>query len=328
MASTTDEGPTIHSIESTSHLPRLYVETISLVPNTLVPLTVDQEHYLLDVMRITNPKRWGKKPNAGEDVNDYTGCVRIFNGKDGEWLAQVVVADDEPKKRRRKGRDATVTTVVECQTLLRSQDSAATTTNITLELCFGYIRDKQRRRFVFEKATELGIDSIRILDTDFSNNAGDAYKNKNKDNWSEEDFEKHAKHVIEAAEQSERLSLPIIAEETLTIDVLAEAIESESEQDLWLVCRERSESSPPILSVLDDSTTTRANIYILIGPEGGWSPRELEVFGTLDVVKFVSLGPSVLRAETAAITAVASVQMHRESKSSCETHSSCSKGAK
>ena len=87
MTQSTDDEPatSISSSESTSHLPRLFVQlpgqqeastSVPLRKNSLVPLTADQEHYLLDVMRITNPKRWGKKTTDGQD---YTGCVRIFN---------------------------------------------------------------------------------------------------------------------------------------------------------------------------------------------------------------------------------------------------------
>jgi len=184
-----------------------------------------------------------------------------------------------------------------------------------LELCFGYIKDKARRRWVFEKSTELGIDSVRVLSTDFSSSSDSNYKNKQQRNvWDAEDCEKHFKHVIEAAEQSEQLSVPSIEEKSWSVDELLEAIDnntSESDNHLWLVCRERSATSPPILQVLADSKQT-TSIHILIGPEGGWSPRELNLLANNEKIQFVSLGSSVLRAETAAIAAVAAVQMHRE----------------
>lgn len=381
------------AVESTRHLPRLFVgshdddssasanaETM-MVPlllrkKSLIPLNADQEHYLLDVMRITNPKRWGRgKTTSGDKTEDYTGCVRIFNGIDGEWLARV--AEDpggdpggsNPKKQRRKrGGNKTQTasssgTVLECLELLRSQDprsdntpgssSSSSRSANNLRLYLGYIRDKQRRRWVFEKATELGIDSVTILETDFSNNnngnnSGDSNRDnsyKKKDVRWEDDREKHKLHVIEAAEQCERLTVPSVGAELWSVEAVANEvvakggggdktenetenkienkivqndeneIENETEQHLWLVCRERSESSPPILSVLEDSNSKNqqpTTIHLLVGPEGGWSPRELEVFSSLQQVRFVSLGSSVLRAETAAITAVASVTMHRE----------------
>ena len=326
MTQSTEDEPTISSIESTSHLPRLFVQlpgqqeastTVPLRKNSLVPLTADQEHYLLDVMRITNPKRWGKKTTDGAD---YTGCVRIFNGSDGEWLAKVVVSEDAPtnkKQSRRKrgsGNDPS-TTVLECLHQLRPQPASSP---LQIDLCLGYIRDKQRRRFVFEKATELGVNSIQILETDFCVNEAASYKKKKDLVWEEEEREKHEKHVVEAAEQCERLTVPVVGNGVWSVDTLVKEVilDNSNKNDIWLVCRERSEESPPIISFLEEQATTAAStIHVLVGPEGGWSPRELEIFSSVPAVQFVSLGSSVLRAETAAITAVATIQMHQETKS-------------
>ena len=372
------------TLESTRHLPRLFVGSheddssanantntntviapLLLQKKSLIPLNADQEHYLLDVMRITNPKRWGrfKTTSSGTSdgisttLEDYTGCVRIFNGIDGEWLAKVVEdSGGDPKKQRRKrgGKNSSSGAVLECLEPLRLQDqgsnnapgSSRSNSSTNLRLYLGYIRDKQRRRWVFEKATELGIDSVTILETDFSNNNGNSDSNnrdnsyKKKDVRWEDDREKHKLHVIEAAEQCERLTIPSVGAELWSVEAVANEVarkggdgdenlienvsskdeietETETEQHLWLVCRERSESSPPILTVLEDSVSNSndqlpTTIHLLVGPEGGWSPRELEVFSLIQQVRFVSLGSSVLRAETAAITAVASVTMHRE----------------
>ena len=367
IASSSDPKPsTISSdvVESTRHLPRLFVEprfpfsmaemldldsspddtltsngNVPLQRSSLVSLNADQEHYLLDVMRITNSKRWGKgKASSTSDgsITDYTGCVRIFNGIDGEWLARVVEdpgsGNSKKKQRRKRGGNSKSSsgTVVECLEQLRLQEGENQKPKVKIQLLFGYIRDKQRRKWIFEKATELGIDSIRILETDFSNNSsGDTYKKKDL-RW-EDDRDKHLLHVIEAAEQCERLSIPKIGVEPYSIEDLSKEIlasigsssdntnkkQSESqevEQNFWLVCRERSESSLPILSILDEVyQSPNPTIRILIGPEGGWSAHELETFSSLGpAVRFISLGPSVLRAETAAITAVASVAMYRD----------------
>ena len=330
------------SVESTSHLPRLFVEmptdsetSTSAAPlhkNSLVPLNSGQEHYLLDVMRITNPKRWGKNNSS---KHDYTGHVRIFNGIDGEWLARVVIDDVPPTqkkqhRRKRSGKQASGT-VVECLEQLRPQQQQQKHQEPSrIDLCLGYIRDKQRRRWVFEKATELGVDSIRILETDFCHTDSSSYKKKKDLLW-EEEREKHELHVVEAAEQCERLTVPEVGAGMWTVDTLSSELvvhNNNNKNDLWLVCLERSETSPPILSVLGEATTNESTgssdgasttttspsttIHVLVGPEGGWSPRELEIFSSLETVRSVSLGSSVLRAETAAITAIASIQMHRE----------------
>mmetsp|Transcript_7342 Transcript_7342/g.14419 ORF Transcript_7342/g.14419 Transcript_7342/m.14419 type:complete len:502 (+) Transcript_7342:1227-2732(+) len=439
-------------VESTRHLPRLFIDasasffsstddensknnSVVVMPlreKVLVPLTVDQEHYLLDVMRITNSKRWGQRNNNGSSKKysdndncnnnnkdqdsegndsdsdndgdrcfvDYTGCVRVFNGVDGEWLAKVVVAEDSgggnknKKQRRKRGGkqksnseqlSSSSGTVLECLEQLLPQERTISSSSLplplplqagttqeevavaannnsndiaSLQLYMGYLKDKQRRRWVVEKATELGADTIAILDTDFSNNNNNnnpdysGYKKNKEFRW-EEDCYKHRLHAIEAAEQCERLTVPDISSQAWSVQQIADRVlvtaakinldndNDENTKDqhrnrqhkhVWLVCRERSESSPPILSALQEisasstnansivaSTNTNANananaiiVHVLVGPEGGWSPRELEIFSELEDIQFVSLGASVLRAETAAITAVAAVQMHRE----------------
>jgi 16S rRNA (uracil1498-N3)-methyltransferase len=200
---------------------------------------------------------------------------------------------------------------------------------VSIHLYLGYLKDKQRRKWVVEKATELGIDSIQILDAEYSASAGSAsYKPKDV-KWEADDQDKHALHAIEAAEQSERLTVPSIgvnlwsvdtevAEEvaqTTTTEGGGDEIDS-NERHLWLVCLERSETSPPILTVLTEelaaaTATTKTIVHLLVGPEGGWSPTELQAFSNLGIMS-VSLGSSVLRAETAAITAVAAVAMFFE----------------
>ena len=111
------------------NLPRIYVEGGSMASTTttaalgtasVVPLTPAQSNYL-HVMRIHSPKRWG----------GLAGHLRIFNGRDGEWLAKVVVGSQgssedaeggrrNTKRPRRKGPNQDVV-VVECLQMLREQ---------------------------------------------------------------------------------------------------------------------------------------------------------------------------------------------------------------
>ena len=338
-------------IDNTRHLPRLYIESSSALPNnnsnsnsnsnsnivplrehSLVPLTADQEHYLLSVMRITNSKRWGRgrkkdsmntnddfKDNDNTDYVDYTGCVRIFNGADGEWLAKVIddsVSGDgggknkrrqQQRRKRRGDGDDESGAVLECIEQLLPQQSAAKSDIYNVQLYIGHLKNKQRRKWVFEKATELAVDGICILDTDYTN------QDQSSHYYWEDDRDKHRAHVIEAAEQCERLTIPSISSELWSMERLVDAIISSSNNNndnsnsnsnsnnndndndndnnsnhnhYWLVCRERAESSPPILSVLQgifdctnnnnnnnrnsDSSVETTTIHILIGPEGGW----------------------------------------------------------
>lgn len=325
-------------LETTRHLPRLYVATApnSFTPNSLVPITSAQTHYLLDVMRITNPKRW----------QELAGHVRIFNGHDGEWLAKVMVSIGEGttpsrKRQQRKSNENDGTgTVLECVERLAPQpfisSSSINSNGVYMHLYMGRLKKKQHRKWVLEKVTELGVDSISMMDTEYSVGAGG-------DPW---EYEKHQSHVIEAAEQCERLTLPTMPSEPLVWDGILEKIrqsnkgndDDDKSQHVWLVCRERSVNSPPIVSALQAilwesrlaNETKKRNIHfhILVGPEGGWSPTEMDTFSDLvskkqqrqpellNVVQFVSLGSLVLRAETAAITAVGIIGLTAQCSSS------------
>jgi 16S rRNA (uracil1498-N3)-methyltransferase len=108
-------------------------------------------------------------------------------------------------------------------------------------------------------------------------------------------------HAVEAAEQTERLSVPALAEPKPLDRVTAG----------WpagrrlLLCDE-SGSAPPIAAVLRES---RAEAWaVLVGPEGGFGETELDALRKLSFVSPVGLGPRVLRADTAAVAALAVFQ--------------------
>lgn len=278
------------------NLPRMFVDQ-ALSPNSIIPLDASQSNYL-NVMRITNTKRWG----------DLAGSLRLFNGKDGEWLAKVVLLENSQqemsvssgKRRRRGGSDASV---VECLQSLREQPTRPT---IPTKICLhmGCLK-KPRRKWVLEKVTELGVDEILALTTEYSS----------RDAWEED---KHRLQIIEAAEQCERMTLPILGEESW--EDLIEKMNDSSRDDetTWFICRERSPDSQPIWKALQERSCVElpsATTRILVGPEGGWSPTELAEFSKLTVkgnIQFVSLGSLVLRAETAAISAVSAVALFQE----------------
>lgn len=315
------------NLQATQHLPRLYVETTpssqkiknpSLHPGALISISGAQSHYLLDVMRITQAKRW----------QDLAGHVRIFNGLDGEWLAKVVDVvntTEEPRRRRPRSSSSKSSTkedtVLECVEQLLPQ-SGNDKKQVSIHLYQGRLKKKQHLKWVLEKVTELGVDGITLLELAYTMGGGG-------DAW---DYAKHQSHVIEAAEQCERLTVPTLSVEPLSWKELLEQMHTTQKEkgavDIWLICRERSESSPPILSALqilykthtaDVKDPCSLRFHIVVGPEGGWCPEELDAFSNMMVankeengavpqtclVQFVSLGPLVLRAETAAIAAVA-----------------------
>jgi 16S rRNA (uracil1498-N3)-methyltransferase len=266
-----------------SHLPRVFSDTPTLATKSLITLNPSQAHYL-SVMRLTSQKRWG----------DLAGHLRVFNGKDGEWLARLVITESTSNKRR---RDNDETAIIECLETLVVQPPLS---KRQVQLYITSLK-KPRRKWVLEKATELGVSAIHFLDTQFAQIYNDM------------DHEKNLAHILEAAEQCERCTLPQVSETMLPFTELVEKIQDDSSGS-WLLCRERSPTSVPLLTALQQTSSATGDIHLLVGPEGGWSTEELQQLDELasDRVRSVSLGPLVLRAETAAISAVAACMLHQE----------------
>jgi 16S rRNA (uracil1498-N3)-methyltransferase len=136
---------------------------------------------------------------------------------------------------------------------------------------------------IVEKATELGARRIRLIRTDFTN--ADHTK-----------VSRLMAIAAEAAEQTGRLDVPAI-EEPVKLTALL---------DHWdparrlLFCDEAGEAKPLVQAAVEAGPWT-----VLIGPEGGFSPTERERLRSSAFVTAASLGPRILRADTAAIAALA-----------------------
>ena len=191
-------------------------------------------------------------------------AVRLFNGRDGEMLARLT--------------DITRNSAL-CvpEVLLRPQEPEP-----DLWLAFAPLK-REATEMVVEKATELGATRLIPVLT-----ARGVSQRINAERWQA--------IAIEAAEQSERLSLPDIAEPVKLPALLAS----------WPVDRplfaaiERTSASP--------ITAQAGPAGLLIGPEGGFAPDELEFMRRHPFVIPASLGPRILRAETAAIVGLALLQ--------------------
>ncbi|HKJ69665.1 MAG TPA: RsmE family RNA methyltransferase [bacterium] len=171
---------------------------------------------------------------------------------------------------------------VEC--IAREVSSSANELPCRVALAVGMIK-QQRFEWMVEKATELGVVKIQPLITDRVVRKGirrDRLKKK----------------AIAAMEQSERAVLPGIAE----LRPLDEYLEHVPVENTIVAAQQLDNVS--ILDLL--SQNTRESMNILIGPEGGWSQRELESF-TRRKLRRVRLGQRRLRTETAAITAISQV---------------------
>lgn len=195
--------------------------------------------------------------------------IALFNGRDGEWHARIDGF----------GR-GWCSLVVEVQT--RPQG-----TEPDIWLLFAPIK-RARLDFLVQKAVELGASMLQPVMTHHTD-----VKRVN--------VERLRANVAEAAEQCERTTLPVVGEAQPLSTVLAD----------WpaarriLLCAEAGPAQP-IHHVLtaDAASGSQADWAILTGPEGGFASSELDALGKLPFVTPVSLGPRILRAETAALSAL------------------------
>jgi 16S rRNA (uracil1498-N3)-methyltransferase len=91
------------------------------------------------------------------------------------------------------------------------------------------------------------------------------------------------------------------------------------DDNIILVCRERYQGGIPILSLLNQLQSSSSSslpkyMGLLVGPEGGFTQEEFDKMSLFKSVKFVSLGDNVLRAETAAISAISIINAFYLSK--------------
>jgi 16S rRNA (uracil1498-N3)-methyltransferase len=165
--------------------------------------------------------------------------------------------------------------VLVCRDLLRPQAAGP-----DLWLIFAPLR-KERTAFLVEKAVELGVSRLVPVTTRYL--AGDRFR-----------ADKERAHAVEAAEQCEALAVPEVAELQPLERVLAG----------WDVSRRLYWADEALAGQGTDWPGAPGPAAILIGPEGGFAPEEQARLRDLDHVTPVSLGPRILRAETAALAAL------------------------
>lgn len=172
--------------------------------------------------------------------------------------------------------------------LLKVDDKSSVLIDKKINLYISVIK-KDNVELVAQKATELGVSKIIPIISERSEKKG---LNK----------ERLEKIVVEASEQCGRGDIPFIND----IKSFDEAISSQKENSLSVFAQMNglkiSEKTFQDKLILAKEKNSEINIWI--GPEGGWSEKEIEKFEQVNVVG-VSLGQTVLRAETAAIVAVA-----------------------
>ncbi len=199
--------------------------------------------------------------------------VSLFNGIDGEW--QSVIA--------RAGKNDCLLRVTE-----RIRDQTA---EPNVALMFAPVK-KNRLDFLVEKATELGVSELYPVLTDRT-----MPKRLN--------IDRLMATATLAAEQSERLSIPHLSD-------LApfETTLSDWPKTRPLIFMDETGAGADIRTALSEPGFAGDGVpTFVIGPEGGFSASELDVLGNLPFSIAVSLGPRVMRTETAAIAALAGWQI-------------------
>lgn len=214
---------------------------------------------------------------------DAGKALRIFNARDGEWRARVV------EKTKRGMR-------IEIDTLVRAPRATP-----DLDLLFAPVK-RHATDLIIEKATELGVRRIRPVVTQRT-----IVETVRLDRWQS--------IAREAAEQTERFDVPDLAAPLPLVKAL----------DGWDAARPLiyadeagdtadapwggdSGRAQPMLAALRQASPLGGMLALLIGPEGGFAPEERRLLRGLPYVIPVSLGPRILRAETAVIAALSVIQ--------------------
>jgi 16S rRNA (uracil1498-N3)-methyltransferase len=227
---------------------RLFV-TAALVPGAAVALDEGQAHYLLHVLRAK--------------VGDR---VLLFNGRDGEWQAEVAAVGKRGIRLTLRAPTAPQADVPD------------------LWLAFAPVK-KTPSDYLTQKATELGVSRLQPV---FTRRTIVTRLNE----------ERLRANAVEAAEQSGRLTVPEIGA-AVSLDKL---LSTWPRERAIFFCDEGGDAAllADALRKADEGATA-----ILTGPEGGFDPAERESLRALPFVTPVSLGPRILRADTAALAALA-----------------------
>lgn len=204
--------------------------------------------------------------------------VRVFNGRDGEWIAEITGVSKK-------------TASLACVSEHKPQDGVP-----DLWLLFAPIK-KMRLDFLVQKATELGVARLQPVYT-----ARTVAERVN--------LERMAANAAEAAEQTGRMCVPEIA----VPEKLAAVLAGWDAGRALLFCDEAGDDAqaewggqtgraPPIHKALQGRDRGRP-WAVLIGPEGGFDPQERAALRMHEAVVPVALGPRILRADSAAISAL------------------------
>ncbi|MGD9784250.1 MAG: 16S rRNA (uracil(1498)-N(3))-methyltransferase [Hyphomicrobiaceae bacterium] len=198
-------------------------------------------------------------------------AVLIFNGRDGEWKGTI-----EPAGR--KG------CAVRIGERVRAQTPAS-----QVRYLFAPLK-RARLDYMVQKAVEMGAGSLEPVLT-------------RRTVAERINLDRMRANAVEAAEQCGVLSLPRVAEPRS----LAEALDGWDRAVPLIVCDESAPVADPVAALGTVDVGPGGSVGLLVGPEGGFDEAERARLTGLPFVRSISLGPRIMRADTAAVAALALV---------------------
>ncbi len=197
--------------------------------------------------------------------------IHVFNGRDGEWRASFSGSPRRP----------TLVAVA----MTRQQEKGG-----DIHYLFAPLKHA-RQDYMVQKAVEMGASLLQPVLTRHTQTE-------------RINTERMRANAIEAAEQCGILALPRVAAPAKLENLLA----AWPQERLLIFCDEEAESNDPIAALLAAKASAGAPLAVLIGPEGGFDAGERMAILSQSFAVRLSLGPRILRADTAAVAAMALVQ--------------------
>lgn len=198
--------------------------------------------------------------------------IIVFNGTDGEWLAEI-----EKKSKKLAG--------LHLLERLRPQIPPQ-----NLHYIFAPLK-RARLDYMVQKAVELGVSRLTPVITEFTN-------------VDRVNLDRMKANAIEAAEQCGILSIPQIDSPVKLPHLISGWLEAEGAEKSLVFCDESLVQGGPIDQLKE---IEQLPLAVLIGPEGGFSASERDLLVGQRFVKAISLGPRIMRADTAAVVALSLV---------------------
>jgi len=235
-------------------------------------------NYKMQRLYVEHDLAKGAAVDLGQEQSHYLANVLrmaegaellLFNGRDGEWLARLTA----------KGKKSVR---LECAEETRPQPAPS-----DLVYCFAPLK-VGRLDYLVQKAVEMGAGALQPVITQHTQLAKIG-------------TDRLQANAIEAAEQCGILAIPEVRDAQKFTALLA----GWDKERRLIFCDESAETHNPMSAL---QAVTERKLALLVGPEGGFSDDERKQLRALPFVTAIPLGPRILRADTAAVAALAVIQ--------------------